>query len=218
MTPTTSRSADAEAQVLRLLRSFADHPSPRGGGVTAFQIMEIQQALAAYLSAQFLQQFSLAEYDEMARDVIVEHQARHHAENTAPDVRAQGDHSGRWLLEMALNRVLDSMKGRPLALGLRGDDELVQSIFGEDASAAEVVEALCNLRQKGDKTTFRVVVCYLTLAEHQAVQQPAAGVARRDLPRDQDVVAMAGIPGLCSADVKKAILRFAFAAQRLARG
>jgi hypothetical protein len=213
VTPATSlKTGEAEAEVvLRLLQHVLKHPGPRGA-LTALQIMELQEALATYLVARFPNKFTLDKCEEIARRAVVEHQAQHHAELTAPDVRAQGDSSGRWLLEIATDHALDDLRflsdspdSRPASdTVVRTDDQIVSSLFDDEAHAVNVVETLCELHRKGDKIAFRVIICYLELAEARGGEHPS----------DQEVVSEVGIFGLRPAEVRRIILRFALSLGR----
>lgn len=203
---TSFKAVDAAAaEVVRFLRAVANRPGPRGA-LTAVQILDLQDLLAGYLLTRFATHFCRDELTEIAREAIVTHQATHHAQLTSPDIRAQGDQYGEWLLTLATDRALDEMVARrsvetipvPKPPMEAYDDELIASIFGEDARSSDVREALCELVEDRDPISFRVVMCYLEVAEATQLQFG-----------DQDVVVKVGIPGLRQVDVTRIMLQFA---------
>lgn len=193
-----SRRGAAELAVLRIVEAAQGQPGPRGG-LTALQIAALQEALADYITERYPGCFGVDERQYLAREVVIDHQASHHARDAAIDVRAMDDPLGNILLKLTSDRALDFLAARQagvapdvvgaeLVLGatrrwhtVAEDNELVRSIFGE-ATAADVRRGLCELYEAGLKTDFRVVQCFLDLA-----QELGGG------PSDREVAELVGV-------------------------
>jgi hypothetical protein len=170
------------------------------GRLTAQYFSMLEEELSEYVSAKFAGRLPDAEIRALIHDVLVRHQAERHVQLTADDPSLD-DPFVVIVKRAAFDEVLavifpsgpECLNGKETTQE-RKDDELVARLFGELANAQEVREALRNLHERGQAADFRIVECYLELAE------------LKDDASSAEVAREAGVPVW---EVQPALLRFA---------
>jgi hypothetical protein len=165
----SAATLQAILQVRRVIDRVLAAPGAHGGLTEAY-IEELEPALAEYIGARFQGQFSVHDRRDMARFVIIHHQAQRHAACAAVDVRAQDDPLLEALVKGATNHALEvwdrRQRGDARSCCSRSakDRELVSGLFHE-ADRDAVIICLRDLHRSRLFDHSKVIQCYFDLAE-----------------------------------------------------